>query len=255
MGWIFEPHAPGTACRVLVGLASWRCWPGAPLGGGASPRLRRRLGRRPYRPRRRPRHPRSPSRPADQRPRLRVVQPRVDAGKARRLCPGQGWLVARGRDVPRRFLRRYERARPQGGGPRLRRLRSGVWAQAHVRTPPADIGRGPPAIQSQAACAVEFARCTRTSTAATRPRWSAFFTCRAPTAAALGAFARREPTAGCLGGPAARPHRCPGHLGGRLGAAGRTYMGWDELPLSRPQGHAPPSPHGPTSPSTRTSRS
>ena len=73
-------NARGTAGRLLVGLAVVALLAGCAAGA-------------------------TPSVDQDQRRRLRVGQPGADAGRARRLCAGQGRAVARGRDVPRRTRR------------------------------------------------------------------------------------------------------------------------------------------------------
>jgi acetyl esterase/lipase len=88
--------------------------------------------------------------------------------------------------------------------------------------------------QSQAACAVEFARAHAHEYGGDPATMVVFGHSAGANAAALGAFARREPTAGCLGGPT------PGPIDALVTWEGdwvlqTTYMGWDELLAADPR--------------------
>ncbi len=90
------------------------------------------------------------------------------------------------------------------------------------------------AIQSQAACAVEFARAHAHEYGGDPATMVVFGHSAGATAAALGAFARRELTAGCLGGST------PGPIDALVTWEGdwvlqTTYMGWDELLAADPR--------------------
>ena len=90
------------------------------------------------------------------------------------------------------------------------------------------------AIQSQAACAVEFARAHALEYGGDPATMVVFGQSSGANAAALGAFARREPTAGCLGGST------PGPIDALVTQEGdwvlqTTYMGWDELLAADPR--------------------
>jgi acetyl esterase/lipase len=90
------------------------------------------------------------------------------------------------------------------------------------------------AIQSQAACAVEFARAHAHEYGGDPATMVVFGHSSGANTAALGAFARREPTAGCLGGST------PGPIDALVTREGdwvlqTTYMGWDELLAADPR--------------------
>jgi acetyl esterase/lipase len=90
------------------------------------------------------------------------------------------------------------------------------------------------AIQSQAACAVEFARAHALEYGGDPATMVVFGHSSGANAATLGAFARREPTAGCLGGST------PGPIDALVTREGdwvlqTTYMGWDELLAADPR--------------------
>jgi len=90
------------------------------------------------------------------------------------------------------------------------------------------------AVQSQAACAVEFARAHALEYGGDPATMVVFGHSAGANAGALGAFARPEPTAGCLGGST------PGPIDALVTWEGdwvlqTTYMGWDELLAADPR--------------------